>query len=187
MLLIPNDFYLIRTLSVFQSSFTSNSFGNRSCPDPDPNDFFRNRIRIRIRIHKTCEKPSLQKKRKSNTRKLKSGGFLRFFYVLYSTLLHLPPLRFHCVGGCWDRSNPGLWHWQSDALTSRPDLIHTRKLIIIKLSELWRKKNIVKTCWDEKKTKCDGLRFKVALVGRRITVRNEAIGLAYNWIKTNEK
>jgi hypothetical protein len=20
----------------------------------------------------------------------------------YSTLLHLPPLRFHCVGGCWD-------------------------------------------------------------------------------------
>jgi hypothetical protein len=22
-------------------------------------------------------------------------------YVLYSTLLHLPPLRFHCVGGCW--------------------------------------------------------------------------------------
>jgi hypothetical protein len=24
-----------------------------------------------------------------------------FFYVLYSTLLHLPPLSFHCVGGCW--------------------------------------------------------------------------------------
>jgi hypothetical protein len=23
---------------------------------------------------------------------------------LYSTLLHLPPHRFHCVGGCWDRS-----------------------------------------------------------------------------------
>ncbi len=26
------------------------------------------------------------------------------FYVLYSTLLHLPPLRFHWVGGCWDRA-----------------------------------------------------------------------------------
>jgi hypothetical protein len=25
-------------------------------------------------------------------------------YVLYSTLLHLPPLRFHCVGGCWNRT-----------------------------------------------------------------------------------
>ena len=27
-----------------------------------------------------------------------------FLYVLYSTLLHLPPLRFHCVGECWDRT-----------------------------------------------------------------------------------
>jgi len=26
------------------------------------------------------------------------------FYVLYATLLHLPPLRFQCVGGCWDRT-----------------------------------------------------------------------------------
>ncbi len=27
------------------------------------------------------------------------------FSVRYSTLLHLPPLRFHCVGGgCWDRT-----------------------------------------------------------------------------------
>jgi hypothetical protein len=33
-----------------------------------------------------------------------TGGFLIFFYVLYSTLLHLPPLRFYCVGECWDRT-----------------------------------------------------------------------------------
>jgi hypothetical protein len=25
-------------------------------------------------------------------------------YVLYSTLLHLPPLRFHCAGGRWVRT-----------------------------------------------------------------------------------
>jgi hypothetical protein len=33
-----------------------------------------------------------------------SGGFFGFFsfYVRYSTLLYLPPLRFHCVGGCWN-------------------------------------------------------------------------------------
>jgi hypothetical protein len=39
-------------------------------------------------------------------RKVNRGIFLVFFffYVLYSTLLHLPPLRFHCVGGCWDRT-----------------------------------------------------------------------------------
>ncbi len=30
-------------------------------------------------------------------------GFF-IFYVLYSTLIHLPPLRFHCVGGCRNRT-----------------------------------------------------------------------------------
>ncbi len=52
------------------------------------------------------------------------GGFFIFF-VLYSALLHLPPLRFHCAGGCWDRTK-NRWHWQSDALTTRLDLIRTR-------------------------------------------------------------
>jgi hypothetical protein len=36
-----------------------------------------------------------------------------------STLLHPPPLRLHWVGGCWDRTQD----WQSDALTTRLDLI----------------------------------------------------------------
>jgi hypothetical protein len=27
-----------------------------------------------------------------------------FFFVQYSALLHLPPLRFHCADGCWDRT-----------------------------------------------------------------------------------
>jgi hypothetical protein len=30
-------------------------------------------------------------------------NILTFILVLYSTLLHLPPLRFLCFGGCWDR------------------------------------------------------------------------------------
>ncbi len=30
-------------------------------------------------------------------------GIFGFFSIYcISTLLHLPPLRFHCVGGCWD-------------------------------------------------------------------------------------
>ncbi len=29
-------------------------------------------------------------------------GIFFFFYVRYSTLPHLPPLRFHRVGGCYD-------------------------------------------------------------------------------------
>jgi hypothetical protein len=35
---------------------------------------------------------------------LKTGDFFIIFSVLYSTLLHLPPVRFHCVGGCWNRT-----------------------------------------------------------------------------------
>jgi hypothetical protein len=35
---------------------------------------------------------------------MKQGNFFDFFYELYSTLFHLPPLRFHCVGGCLDRT-----------------------------------------------------------------------------------
>ncbi len=31
-------------------------------------------------------------------------GYCLFLYVRYSTRLHLPPLRFHCVGGCCDRT-----------------------------------------------------------------------------------
>ncbi len=30
--------------------------------------------------------------------------FRRIFFVLYSAQLHLPPLRFHCADGCWDRT-----------------------------------------------------------------------------------
>jgi hypothetical protein len=53
-----------------------------------------------------------------------TGGFFWIFPVLYSPLLHLPPLRFHCVGGCWDRnqdsSDFGI-AWLSYALTTRLD------------------------------------------------------------------
>ncbi len=49
-----------------------------------------------------------------------NGRIFFIFCVLYSALLHLPPLRFHSVGRCW--------HWQSDALTTRLYLIHLRTL-----------------------------------------------------------
>jgi hypothetical protein len=35
---------------------------------------------------------------------ISKGGFLKIFSVLYSTLLQIPPLRFHCVRGYWDRT-----------------------------------------------------------------------------------
>ncbi len=36
---------------------------------------------------------------------LLKGDLFLIFSVLYLDLLHLPPLRFHCVGGCWDRNH----------------------------------------------------------------------------------
>ncbi len=42
--------------------------------------------------------------------------FLLFFFVLYSTRLHLPPLRFHCVDGCWDRTQDRC-NWCIDSQT----------------------------------------------------------------------
>ncbi len=32
-----------------------------------------------------------------------SAIFFLFIYLRYSTLIHLPPLRFHCVEECWDQ------------------------------------------------------------------------------------
>ncbi len=47
-----------------------------------------------------------------------------FFYVRYSTLLHLPPLRFHCVGGCWDRTkSPNLQTFKERRLHRLAELI----------------------------------------------------------------
>jgi hypothetical protein len=48
------------------------------------------------------------------------------FYILYSTLLHLPPLRFHCADGCWDRTQDRCY-WcigsQTLYMNTRLDLI----------------------------------------------------------------
>ncbi len=34
----------------------------------------------------------------------KTLGDFSIFFLLYSALLHLPPLRFRCADGCWDRT-----------------------------------------------------------------------------------
>ncbi len=56
------------------------------------------------------------------------GIFLDFsFYVRDSTLLHLPPLRFHCVEGCLDRTKESCDYGigcQTLYITTWPDLIH---------------------------------------------------------------
>ncbi len=55
-----------------------------------------------------------------------------FFCV---TLLHLPPLRFHCFGGCWDWTQDccDIGHRPSDALTTRLNASTTQRKLIHKL------------------------------------------------------
>ncbi len=55
-----------------------------------------------------------------------SGILFLFFNVIYATLLHLSPLRFHCVGGCWDRTHDccDFGICSRNAVTTRLDLIH---------------------------------------------------------------
>jgi hypothetical protein len=58
--------------------------------------------------------------------------FFWIFSVLYSTLLHLPPL-FHCVGRCWDRTQDSCDFGIGShirTLTTRLYLIHIPLVII---------------------------------------------------------
>jgi hypothetical protein len=59
-----------------------------------------------------------------------TGIFFGFLYALYSTLLYLRPLRFHCFRRMLG-SNAGLWLWQSEALSTRLDLNHSRLDLIL--------------------------------------------------------
>jgi hypothetical protein len=61
---------------------------------------------------------------------LKGGLFEIFFMydIQVSTLLHLQPLRFHCVGGCLDRTQDSCDYTAlavRRSLTTRLDLIHS--------------------------------------------------------------
>jgi hypothetical protein len=78
----------------------------------------------RTRIRNDFEGKDLDPKQSIPDLQKKNGGFVGFFFSLctVSTLHHLLSLRFHCVG-----SNLGLLrlrHWQSDALTTKLDLIY---------------------------------------------------------------
>jgi hypothetical protein len=62
--------------------------------------------------------------------------FFHIQYVLCSTLLHLPPLRFHCVAGSWDGTrdccNFGIGSQRSNHLARshpQPARSHTRSAI----------------------------------------------------------
>ncbi len=62
---------------------------------------FLNMFAIRLHPHLGFQTRYLRP-RLLNVRQRFKGGQYGVFIVLYSTLLHLPPLIFLCVGGCWE-------------------------------------------------------------------------------------
>ncbi len=91
---------------------------------------------LQLKVHHPCRWHRWQMKKSSNWKvliifylplsivELKGGFFWIFsFYVHYSALLHLLPLRFHCVWGCWDRTQD-CCDFVIDDLTTWLDLIH---------------------------------------------------------------
>ncbi len=45
-----------------------------------------------------------EKRLQSRLHQLEDYKWRFFDFFVHSTLIYLPPLRFHCVGGCWDRN-----------------------------------------------------------------------------------
>jgi hypothetical protein len=62
---------------------------NNANSKTEPNQFYQIDITLSERVTNYLT-PALRKSER---------GFLRFFFP---TMLHLPLLRFHCVGGCWN-------------------------------------------------------------------------------------
>jgi hypothetical protein len=71
------------------------------CTQKKKDNFSKRDDRMRVR-----SKNSVSSSMHTENSTIVKGRFCGFFsfYIGYSTLLHLPPLRFHCVGRCWDRT-----------------------------------------------------------------------------------
>ncbi len=84
---------------------------------------------------------------------IRKDGYFGFFYVRYSTLLHLPPLRFHCVGGCWDRTRTvattalavGRSNHSAKSHPPRRDLIHSSANFILHAEVFTVRSGVVST------------------------------------------
>ncbi len=106
------------------------------------------------------------------------GGY---FSVLLSTLFHLPPLRYHCVGGCCDLGQLRLQHWLSDALTTRLDLIHSRvDLIHSRLDLIYSWLDLICTRRDLIHTRLHPIHTRLDLILTRLDLIHTQLDLIHN-------
>jgi hypothetical protein len=80
------------------------------------------------------------------------SNFSLDYYILYLTLIHLPPLRFYYVGedaGIEPRIVATFGIWQLDTLNTRLDLIHIRlDLIYTRLDLIHARRDLIQTRLD---------------------------------------
>ncbi len=121
------------------------------------------------------------------TNKFWKGEFFVRFFVLYSTLLHLTPLRFYCLGGCcyWTQGcMQHRWYFftvrrlihsaSSPLLYTRLDLIHTRLDLIHTLLYL------IHSRWDRRLYLTHAYSATVYLIHTRLHVIYSAIPHSYS-------
>jgi hypothetical protein len=105
------------------------------------------------------------------------GGIFLFFFIQLSALLHLPPLRFHCADGCWDRTHDRCnlcnVHWQPDALTTRIDLIHNYRLDLIRNYRL----DLIRIRLDLIRSRLDLIRSRLDLIRTRLDLIHTRLDL----------
>jgi hypothetical protein len=114
---------------------------NKHADPPDPDSVPQHCLSVSMAVHIISLKPVCSRIKHLNR------DLFGFFYILYSTM---PPLRFHCVGGCWDRIQDccdfgiscqtflplDLNHSRLDLIPTRLDLIHTRLDLILHFTSM---------------------------------------------------
>jgi hypothetical protein len=74
------------------------SLCNNPLPSSNPQIY-----QITVELNNVCRFPLSISNLTIVSNILKGDFWAVSFMYVYSTLLHMPLLRFHCVGGCWDR------------------------------------------------------------------------------------
>ncbi len=101
------------------------------------------------------------------------GGI--FVFILYSTLFHLPPLRFHCADGCWERTQDRC-NWCIGSQTTRLDLIRTS------LDLIRTRLDLIRSRLDLIRTRLDLIRSRLDLIRTRLDLMRSRLDLIRTWL-----
>ncbi len=84
----------------------------------------------------TVSTVQLETRSKRNSKSKKKSQLRNYPHIctLFNNVSSAAPQIFHCVGGCWERTqDKRLRHWLLDALITRLDLIHCPQIYLKRL------------------------------------------------------